>query len=246
MNRGKQLSWFANFSATCRRLIKLLARFEPISQSSVYSMHVQVLTVMISGRLYIVRLAVACYLKCCMLKWNLKFLHFFLHALVFLDFADDVKSRNIIQIFLVMTMSFLLAGEDDLLIVRSAVASLAGRWKDLGISLGICLSDLDAIFSTNPQSPHDCLRETLALWLKQNYNVRTTLMLPHCTMCPLYESCITDHIIHFEYCIQSFTNSGIIIPWSTNYISRTQTLWLHVEWKFSNLDSGIGSYYYIK
>ena len=106
----------------------------------------------------------------------------------------------------------LLAGEDDLRDVRSAVADLAARWKDLGISLGICLSDLDAIFSTNPQSPHDCLRETLALWLKQNYNVRTTLMLPHCTMCPLYESCITDHIIHFEYCIQSFTNSGIIIP----------------------------------
>ena len=76
----------------------------------------------------------------------------------------------------------LLAGEDDLRDVRLAVADLAAKWKDLGISLGICLSDLDAILSTNPQSPNDCMRETLALWLKQNYNVRTTLMLPHCTM----------------------------------------------------------------
>ena len=76
----------------------------------------------------------------------------------------------------------LLAGEDDLRDVRSAVADLAAKWKDLGISLGIGLSDLDAIFSASPHSPNDCLREMLAFWLKQNYNVRTTLMLPHCTM----------------------------------------------------------------
>jgi len=76
----------------------------------------------------------------------------------------------------------LLAGEDDIRDVRLAVADLAAKWKDLGILLGICLSDLDAILSTNSHSPNDCMRETLALWLKQNYNVRTTLMLPHCTM----------------------------------------------------------------
>ena len=80
----------------------------------------------------------------------------------------------------------LLTGEDDLRDVRSAVADLAAKWKDLGISLGIGLSDLDAILSTNPQSPNDCMRETLALWLKQNYNVRTTLMLPHCTMSTIW------------------------------------------------------------
>ena len=70
----------------------------------------------------------------------------------------------------VMCRSVLLAGEDDLLDVISAVADLAGRWKGLGISLGICLSDLDAILFP---SPNDCLREILALWLKQNYNVNT-------------------------------------------------------------------------
>ena len=75
----------------------------------------------------------------------------------------------------------MLADEDDLRDVRLAVADLAARWKDLGISLGIRLSDLDAILSANPHSPSDCLRETLALWLKQNYNVRTTHMLPQYT-----------------------------------------------------------------
>ena len=69
----------------------------------------------------------------------------------------------------------LLTDEDDLWEVRSAVAGLAGRWKDLGISLGIRFSDLDAIQSS---SPSGCLREMLAIWLKQGYNVRSTLILP--------------------------------------------------------------------
>ena len=75
----------------------------------------------------------------------------------------------------------LLTDEDDLQDVRSAVADLARRWKDLGISLGIRLSELNAIFPANSHSPSNCLRETLALWLKQNYNVRTTPMLLWCT-----------------------------------------------------------------
>ena len=73
----------------------------------------------------------------------------------------------------------ILSGGDDLQDVRLAVADLVARWKDLGISLGI--SDLDAILSANPQSPSDCLREMLTLWLKQNYNVRTSLVLPQYT-----------------------------------------------------------------
>ena len=72
-----------------------------------------------------------------------------------------------------------LVGEIDLRNVSSAVADVVQRWKDLGISLGIFLSELNAIFSANPHSPSDCLREMLVLWLKQNYNVRTT----HYTMC---------------------------------------------------------------
>ena len=74
-----------------------------------------------------------------------------------------------------------LPGEDDLRDVRLAVADLAARWKDLGISLGIYLSELNAILLANPNSPSDCLREMLAIWLKQNYNVRTTLILPQYT-----------------------------------------------------------------
>ena len=75
----------------------------------------------------------------------------------------------------------LLTGEDDLREVRSAVAGLAERWKDLGISLGIHFSDLDAIHSS---SPSGCLREMLAVWLKQSYKVRSTLV--PCLPCLIY------------------------------------------------------------
>ena len=69
---------------------------------------------------------------------------------------------------------FLLADEDDLQDVRSAVADLAGRWKDLGISLGIRSSKLDTFNSAS-----DGLREMLALWLRQGYNVRTIIVIFH-------------------------------------------------------------------
>jgi len=76
----------------------------------------------------------------------------------------------------------LLADEDDLHDVRSAVADLSGRWRDLGVSLGIHLGDLEAILSDNPHSSSDCLLKMLSLWLKQNYKVWTsgaTLELLH-------------------------------------------------------------------
>ena len=67
-----------------------------------------------------------------------------------------------------------LAGEDDLRDVISAAIDLAGRWKDLGISLGIHPSDLNTILSNNPRSSSHCLREMLLQWLKQSYDVCTT------------------------------------------------------------------------
>ena len=65
----------------------------------------------------------------------------------------------------------LLAGEDDLHDVISAVAGLARRWRELGISLGLHAGDLDTICSANPNSPGDCLRVVLTFWLRQSYNV---------------------------------------------------------------------------
>ena len=56
-------------------------------------------------------------------------------------------------------MLLILVDEGDLQDVTSAVADLAGRWQDLGVSLRICLGDLNAIISVSAHSPSDCLRK---------------------------------------------------------------------------------------
>ena len=86
---------------------------------------------------------------------------------------------------------FLFADENDLRDMISAVTSLAGRWKDLGISLGVRAGDLDTILSNNPNSSSDRLREVLTLWLRQSYNVRITLIyiIIHTTPSPNTTPC---------------------------------------------------------
>ena len=90
-----------------------------------------------------------------------------------------------------------LTGEDDLRDVRSAVADLAGKWKDLGDCLGIRLSDLANI---NFPSLSECLREMLALWLKQCYNVRTTLV--YCFPVPV--TFITPSTLAWQLNVEAF------------------------------------------
>ena len=83
------------------------------------------------------------------------------------------------------TPYLILADEDDLRDVMSAVADLAGRWQNLSVSLGIHLGDLEAIISVSADSPSDRLRKVLSLWLRQNYKVwtmqlHTCLFRGHC------------------------------------------------------------------
>lgn len=73
-------------------------------------------------------------------------------------------------------LSLLLAGEYDLRDVRAAVALIAGKWKDLGISLGLHPGDLDGIQPANADSSGDFLRMMLSLWLKQSYDVSIFLL----------------------------------------------------------------------
>ena len=103
----------------------------------------------------------------------------------------------------------LLAGEEDLLDVRTAVEKLAAKWMDLGITLGILKCDLDAIPSPCIISPGDCLREMLALWLKQKYKVSITFMLPHqvCLLCDQRFIVIVGHICILTKAPPAFNSS---------------------------------------
>ena len=104
------------------------------------------------------------------------------------------------QLSVVSAMTvFQLVGEDDLRDVRSAVADLAGRWEDLGISLGVRPGDLDAILSASAHSPSSCLREMLLLWLRQSYNVSTPLQIN-----PLVNLCVNSMLICPVACINWF------------------------------------------
>ena len=63
-----------------------------------------------------------------------------------------------------------IVGEDDLHAVNSAVADLAARWRDLGVSLGLRSCSLEA-FENSGSYSHYYLTEMLKLWLRQSYNV---------------------------------------------------------------------------
>ena len=75
------------------------------------------------------------------------------------------------QVVTAIICVLLLAGEEDLRDVRSAVADLAAYWKDLGISLGVRPADLETILQNNSHSLSHCLRDMLFQWLTQAYNV---------------------------------------------------------------------------
>ena len=67
--------------------------------------------------------------------------------------------------------SFPIAGIMDLLDVLLAVVSLAGRWKRLGLALGLYQPELNKIKGENSDA-EDCLQEVLTNWLNQMYDVR--------------------------------------------------------------------------
>ena len=60
-------------------------------------------------------------------------------------------------------------GEDDLSDTIRELTDVAAKWRSIGIFLGVRDSWLEAIQGNNPQ---DCLRQTLATWLRRNYNVK--------------------------------------------------------------------------
>ena len=85
------------------------------------------------------------------------------------------------------TTATLLADDDDLHDVISAVTGLDGRWQHLGSSLRLRPGDLEPMLSASAHSPSDCLRKVLTLWLRQSYNVCITLI--HINIPPPARSC---------------------------------------------------------
>ena len=78
------------------------------------------------------------------------------------------------------------ADEDqDFTDVLKAVIEVAGRWKDLGITLGLHIGHLDCIQFNNPHSARNCLCKMLLEWLERRYNVSATLQPCFCRNVPV-------------------------------------------------------------
>ena len=61
--------------------------------------------------------------------------------------------------------------EDDLFSVYCEVIDLAPNWMDVALMLGLRHSYLKEIYTAYRERPRECLKEALAQWLKQAYNV---------------------------------------------------------------------------
>ena len=63
-----------------------------------------------------------------------------------------------------------LTGIDDLIDVKAKLVSVAPRWRDIGLVLGIADPKL-ATIEANKSDVKDKLMEMLRLWLNKAYNV---------------------------------------------------------------------------
>ena len=60
--------------------------------------------------------------------------------------------------------------EDNLFYVLEEMGSLAGRWRNMCLALGV--PDVDTIASRWRDYPKDCLTDVLKQWLKKSYNTQ--------------------------------------------------------------------------
>ena len=63
------------------------------------------------------------------------------------------------------------AVEEDLFHVYQAVISVATKWGDIGLALGLLSSEIDSVEASYQLKPERCLRAVLQKWLQKTYNV---------------------------------------------------------------------------
>ena len=62
---------------------------------------------------------------------------------------------------------------DDLVLVYEEVWSARSKWYNIGLGLGIVISDLDKIERESPHSIEICFRNCLRAWLRGSHQPRT-------------------------------------------------------------------------
>ena len=100
-----------------------------------------------------------------------------LHSISACELCQTVASDSFINCYiscLLIIISFYLsqlypffADIKALCAVNSELVSVAPRWRDLGVSLGLDSSTLELIDADHPRDASRCLTEVLAKWLQQ-------------------------------------------------------------------------------
>ena len=66
-------------------------------------------------------------------------------------------------------MSFNISGSGDIFDVKAQLISIESKWREIGLALGLKLSQLNRISSESNHMP-DCLTKMLELWLNKSYD----------------------------------------------------------------------------
>ena len=63
-------------------------------------------------------------------------------------------------------------GDDDWNIASVECGSLAAKWEQLSICLGLAKDNIDRIREDHPRDSAGCWSEALSQWIKQNYSTQ--------------------------------------------------------------------------
>ena len=83
--------------------------------------------------------------------------------------------------------------------VNNALVSVAPRWMDLGVSLGLDSPTIELIHSNHPKDASRCLTEMLAKWLQQVRTARSWRAITLALMSPSVNKSDLAHSIALSH-----------------------------------------------
>ena len=109
----------------------------------------------------------------------------------------------------------------DLHVVTKELHNVRGKWKDIGVQLGVSICTLDAI-NKQYSDPTDCFKETLSRWLKYSHPTWTNIINALNVIGEVKLAADLEH----KYCSTQgdSTHLSLPLPTVTPYVAATTTM----------------------
>ena len=120
--------------------------------------------------------------------------------------------------------------------VNSELVSVAPRWMDLGLALGLDKHDLESLESNYPRDVNRCLTETLARWLQQVRTAPSWKVVVTVLSSPPLNRCDLAHSIAMRHGEYMYIVSNLQSSYQVFYIIGNNTPSDHTL-KYSNVNS---------